>query len=159
MITPSLTRYTVDITNQPRRFFDRADHALRHAAESVYISTEAADRKAQLLLEGQRVEWAYGFVSATVYPPQDMVHAETPCAGNAAKTRPGEDGGPAFPMIRDMRYSPDWDHEAGMTLRDYFAAKAMAAMTGGTWPDGADMFEIARRSYAMADSMLKARSA
>ncbi len=33
-------------------------------------------------------------------------------------------GGPAFPMIRDMRHSPDWDHEPGMNLRDWFATHA-----------------------------------
>lgn len=40
------------------------------------------------------------------------------------------DGGPAFPMIRDMRSNPDWDYHEGMTLRDYFAAHAPAT----PWP-------------------------
>lgn len=44
----------------------------------------------------------------------------------------------------------------GMSLRNYLAAKAMQAMTEGSWPDGADRDEIARRSYLMADAMLKA---
>ncbi len=34
---------------------------------------------------------------------------------------------PAFPSNRDMRHSPDWDYEAGMTLRDYFMAHAPAS--------------------------------
>lgn len=47
--------------------------------------------------------------------------------GMVAKlSEPLGDGGPAFPMIRDTRYSPDWDHEPGMTLRDYFIAHAPA---------------------------------
>lgn len=67
-------------------------------------------------------------------------------------------GGPAFPV-------PDIDGGAvqeGMTLRDYFAAKAMpvhmAALS--TWDAGSQeawQNEIARLSYATADAMLKAR--
>ena len=36
------------------------------------------------------------------------------------------DGGPAFPSNRDMRYEQEFDHEGGMTLRDYFIAHAPA---------------------------------
>ncbi len=70
-------------------------------------------------------------------------------------------GGPAFPRTAAFSNAERTacTEQDGMTLRDYFAAKAMAEMIGGTWPDGADMFEISRRSYAMADAMLKARSA
>jgi hypothetical protein len=49
----------------------------------------------------------------------------------------------------------------GMTLRDYFAAKAMQAdMTDMT--DGiheSDFASVAARAYKMADDMLKARAA
>lgn len=48
--------------------------------------------------------------------------------------------------------------EAGMTLRDYMAAKAMHGCMNGTWPDGSDRDEIARRAYAMADAMLRERA-
>jgi|LakMenEpi03Aug12_release.lakeMendotaPanAssembly.Ray.scaffolds.fasta_scaffold476796_2 hypothetical protein len=44
----------------------------------------------------------------------------------------------------------------GMTLRDYFAAKAMQAYMSDpnmTWSDS----EIAREAYVMADAMLEAR--
>ena len=48
----------------------------------------------------------------------------------------------------------------GMTLRDYFAAKAMqgmlAACTG--WSD-AEQQRLSKCSYKMADEMLKAREA
>lgn len=62
------------------------------------------------------------------------------------------DGGPAFPR--------DHAHEGhnGMTLRDYFAAKAMQA--AATNPTGADGFTFEQRAewaYAQADAMLKAR--
>ena len=50
--------------------------------------------------------------------------------------------------------------EGGMTLRDYFAAKAMqgmlAACTG--WSE-AQQERLAKCSYAMADEMMKAREA
>ncbi len=70
-------------------------------------------------------------------------------------------GGPAFPAesVNDGSGGRIPQHYAGMTLRDYFAAKAMASMVAGSWPDGADMLEIASRAYAMADEMLKARTA
>ena len=68
-----------------------------------------------------------------------------------------ETGGPAFPMIRDMRHRPDWDHEEGMTMRDYFAAKAMqgllAADTDWTMP----VETVAALAYEQADAMLEAR--
>lgn len=75
------------------------------------------------------------------------------------------DGGPAFPMIRDARYLPDWDHEAGMSLRDYFAAKAMAALLSNFgWMKHAakstDMpgeVVVPQMAYELADAMLKAR--
>jgi hypothetical protein len=59
-----------------------------------------------------------------------------------------EAGGGAFPS----------DKSFGMTLRDYFAAKAMqgmlAACTG--WSD-AYQERMAKTSYMMADQMLKQR--
>ena len=48
----------------------------------------------------------------------------------------------------------------GMTLRDYFAAKAMQAMIKyGPWSDYVDMEQIARLAYQQADAMMKAREA
>ena len=45
---------------------------------------------------------------------------------------------------------------AGMTLRDYFAAKAMQGEMSGPGPlQGVE--NIAARAYAIADAMLKAR--
>lgn len=68
-----------------------------------------------------------------------------------------ETGGPAFPAQHfDMA-----EGEHGMTLRDYFAAKAMQgfiASPRGT-PDGKDATDIyyAKVAYIMADAMLEAR--
>ena len=61
-----------------------------------------------------------------------------------------KDGGPAFPAQHyDLA-----EGEHGMTLRDYFAAKAMQGLMDAAMP----MPEIAAAAYAMADDMLKARS-
>lgn len=47
------------------------------------------------------------------------------------------------------------EHHKGMTLRDYFAAKAMQTLI-----DNDGLFsEIPTQAYALADAMLKAREA
>ena len=79
---------------------------------------------------------------------------------------PLSDGGPAFPTTKPL---DSWDDpNRGMTLRDYFAAKAMQGIlsdanaideaTGNKFsiPDDAEL--IATASYMMADAMLKQRN-
>ena len=64
-----------------------------------------------------------------------------------------EDGGPAFPL---QSIGPDFaPGYAGMTLRDYFAAKAMQGLIVGVDKPRTDY--IARAAYEMADAMLAAR--
>jgi len=58
-------------------------------------------------------------------------------------------GGPAFPLFAATGY-------AGMTLRDYFAAKAMQAVVSN---GDVDPQKISQASYIIADAMLKAREA
>ncbi len=73
-------------------------------------------------------------------------------------------GGPAFPAcLRDTakngKQAP-LQRVAGMTLRDYFAAKAMqgfASTLTGTAPVKFDA--LAKDAYEMAEAMLKAREA
>ncbi len=63
---------------------------------------------------------------------------------------------PAFPCHPGVE-NPQFD---GMTLRDYFAAKAMQGQICGVdGGEATDRFvgEVAAFSYAMADAMLKAR--
>jgi hypothetical protein len=60
------------------------------------------------------------------------------------------DGGPAFPIG-----SGDMRDPFGMSLRDYFAAKAMQGLIVGVENPRTDY--IARAAYAMADAMLRAR--
>lgn len=65
-----------------------------------------------------------------------------------------DDGGPAFPTMHDARYSPLWGTDVGMTMRDYFAAKAMQAIVHEAekfWAGAAPL------AYEYADAMLKAR--
>lgn len=61
------------------------------------------------------------------------------------------DGGPAFPVPDGVRLD---DLQAGMTLRDYFAAQSL---TGLLMRKGYSIEETARDAYLMADGMLKAR--
>lgn len=63
----------------------------------------------------------------------------------------------AFPSNRDMRNSPDWDYEPGLTLRDYFAAKAMTGCLPGSAFSTGELQLKAQRAYRMADAMLEAR--
>jgi hypothetical protein len=75
-------------------------------------------------------------------------------------------GGPAFPWCGDLNETPFIN--LGMTLRDYFAAKAMAAhyCDEGVMNRVAEEAEeqgiaeddvIAARSYRLADAMITAR--
>ena len=72
-----------------------------------------------------------------------------------------KDGGPAFARAgnewADMERVPA-EASGGMTLRDYFAAKAMQAYLSGEDRDEFGYGEWATASYSMADAMLKARS-
>jgi hypothetical protein len=62
-------------------------------------------------------------------------------------------GGPAFPVAIDDQVLDD-----GMTLRDYFAAKAMQALITRADKKGNES-DYANTAYLMADAMLKARTA
>ena len=82
-----------------------------------------------------------------------------------------ETGGPAFPskkrIYRAGFPTDDFEPVGGMTLRDYFAAKAvqgLACSDTTLWPSGADEADdppdalfMARTAYMMADAMLAAR--
>ena len=64
---------------------------------------------------------------------------------------------PAFPShVWDEEYER-YFNTGGMTLRDYFAAKAMQGMMVDVEQPRCDY--IARTAYEMADAMLKAREA
>jgi len=75
---------------------------------------------------------------------------ETTCGGSSmsenknAKTP--TDGGAAFPVAHTYLV------QSGMSLRDYFAAKAMQALAQGNYFDA-----TARQAYMIADAMLRER--
>lgn len=62
-----------------------------------------------------------------------------------------KDGGQAFPLV-----AQNWHHK-GMTLRDYFAAKAMPAYWALSGNDREHMWIAAEWAYSVADAMLKER--
>ena len=65
-------------------------------------------------------------------------------------------GGPAFPHSEPSKWP---EVQTGMTLRDYFAAKAMQAMASSPehCSDGWAHSDIAIQAYELADAMLRAR--
>lgn len=67
----------------------------------------------------------------------------------------------AFPQEWTQNGTTD-NWENGMSLRDYFAAKAMASLSGPTFYHGGKETEesvenFAKRCYMIADEMLKQR--
>lgn len=67
------------------------------------------------------------------------------------------DGGFAFPM--EATDATAWkDCNQGMTLRDYFAAKAMQGIISSECNYGA-FSDLASDAYSIADAMLRAREA
>jgi hypothetical protein len=63
---------------------------------------------------------------------------------------------PAFPTTQYANGISPTGHDNGMTLRDYFAAKALA--NAYTQHDG-NPDKVAEWAYAVADAMMKAREA
>lgn len=79
------------------------------------------------------------------------------------------DGGPAFPHERWQGYQECMAQREGMSLRDYFAAQALAGWLAdnalvrilGSQPNPEDFLAarttLAQNCYHMADAMLKER--
>ena len=63
-------------------------------------------------------------------------------------------GGPAFPLVYVVPPENVLNVYQGISVRDYFAAKAMQGFITLNFKTADDM---ARVAYAMADAMLKAR--
>jgi hypothetical protein len=69
-------------------------------------------------------------------------------------------GGPAFPHSYEVMPDRELHTYFGMTLRDYFAAKAMQGMLANDIECGPEQVPIIVASaYVLADAMLKARTA
>lgn len=65
----------------------------------------------------------------------------------------------AFPYQHKNPTSGLTTESEGMTLRDYFAAKAMQAIITNHKLEDCDDFVVAKNAYQLADFMLKAREA
>lgn len=68
-----------------------------------------------------------------------------------------DNGGSAFPT--DAQSALKHDHYEGMTLRDYFAAKAMQSYLYQPEWEAMPVEHVAAWAYEQADAMLKAREA
>ncbi|WP_343638963.1 hypothetical protein [Roseateles sp.] len=72
------------------------------------------------------------------------------------------DGGPAFPNVPDGAGDKWSDWDKGLSLRDYFAAQALAGIEASQGNSGhfvSTAEKVALRAYELADAMLKARAA
>jgi len=73
-----------------------------------------------------------------------------------------ETGGPAFP-VQAFSFEHGGERlavrpESGMTLRDYFASKAMQGWTANPLPNDSSIQDVAAWAYRQADAMLAARA-
>lgn len=74
-----------------------------------------------------------------------------------------KDGGPAFPSDEKNADGSHYHGHMGMSLRDYFAAKALEGWIASWAGNAGDPFDpehigrAADRCYQMADAMLAAR--
>lgn len=72
-------------------------------------------------------------------------------------------GGPAFPVPAELCQDLTVQEQRGMTLRDWFAAKAMQTLLGSEYTSEHGLHEgwmgaLAHESYMVADAMLAERS-
>jgi hypothetical protein len=68
-----------------------------------------------------------------------------------------KDGGPAFPTTQYVSGISPTGHSVGISMRDYFAAKAMQGMLAEDGGGALNNEELAEFAYLVADEMLKAR--
>ena len=66
---------------------------------------------------------------------------------------------PAFPWVQPATTYKTTVVNHGMTLRDYFAAKAMQSMNSRPDYDDVPAVVIAADAYTLADAMMKVREA
>ena len=67
---------------------------------------------------------------------------------------------PAFPFTEMHTHGSPYTQWKGMTLRDYFAAKAMQGMfASALLPKNVTNEELSIEAYKVADAMMKAREA
>lgn len=84
---------------------------------------------------------------------------QAPCSAPVNTGGAAFPGGQFEPHHAGSNDREPWNH--GMTLRDYFAAKAMSGVANGYWSNpnmsGLSPHNIADEAYQLADAMLAAR--
>ena len=65
--------------------------------------------------------------------------------------------GPAFPLVYDDETKGTREIYSGMTLRDWFAGKAMQSHLTHSGTYDANEVGVAKWAYEMADAMIRAR--
>lgn len=79
--------------------------------------------------------------------------------GEPSKTEPKkDDSGPAFPIPGQQKGEWRETRTSGMTLRDYFAAKALQGMLADSDSCPSSNEAVALYAYELADLMLAARA-
>lgn len=69
-----------------------------------------------------------------------------------------DNSGPAFPIHPGAAFDGQRvDETQGMTMRDYFAAKALQGMCADPGTAGTRGVDIVEEAYELADAMLKER--
>jgi len=71
-----------------------------------------------------------------------------------------DNGGPAFPITREIKVGSSTELHIcdGMTLRDYFAAKALQGMCADPVYQPTNMTDVGVVAYGLADIMLAERA-
>ena len=67
-------------------------------------------------------------------------------------------GGPAFPFVFDDMATRSRQVYTGMSIRDWFAGKAMQGLLADRSWEAATTYQVAGFAYTLADAMLKERS-
>jgi hypothetical protein len=80
---------------------------------------------------------------------------------NSEKNNKIDDGGFAFPRPGFQNENEEAEGQDGMSLRDYFAAKAMNALLiahgGGGASNHNNPEALSKKAYKIADAMIRAR--
>ena len=72
-----------------------------------------------------------------------------------------DDGGMAFPCEQSQNVDGNWNgtFEPGMTLLDYFAAKAMQSLLEGYLTNESNLENVISTAWVVADKMIEAKAA
>ena len=129
----------------------RGDHELCNPFLADRIEAlEARGKKA----EAERADLLEALVAMRDHGGEDWVIDKARAAIARTKTHSQEDGGPAFPNS----VQPDFQWaESGMSLRDWFAGQALAALIAHYEGQDGSMDGIPIDAFQYADAMIEQR--